>query len=72
MMKIKVNGLDLTERTVSLGEREKHYFEVIKSAVYFIIGAVAIICLPGVLHIVAGLPIDFGADRIVDAFKILH
>ncbi|MGG1638252.1 hypothetical protein [Paenibacillus sp. NRS-1760] len=71
-MRVIVNGRDLTERTESLGEKEKHYFEVIKSAVYCIVGAIAIICLPGVFHFIASLPIDFGADSVINSFKILR
>lgn len=68
-MKVTMNGRDLNERVETLERREEHYFEVIQSAVYFIVGIVMFVCLSSLLHLTTGIPVDFGADRIIDAFK---
>jgi len=65
-LKVTING----KRVEDLERKELHYYEVIKSSIYIIAGALAIVCLPGLLDIIAGL--NIGADRVVDAFKMLQ
>lgn len=71
-MKVTINGRDLAERVDVLGKQEQHYFEVVKSAIYLIVGAFIVICLPTVLHLITFVPFDLGAGGISNAFKILR
>jgi hypothetical protein len=71
-MKITMNGRDLKERMDTLGQQELRYFEEVKSTGLMVIGAIVFICIAGVLHYFTGVPLDFGADHIINAFKTVR
>jgi hypothetical protein len=71
-MKITMNGRDLKERMDTLGQQELRYFEEVKSTGLMVIGAFVFICIAGVLHYFTGVPLDFGADHIINAFKTVR
>jgi hypothetical protein len=69
-MTVKVNGKNFsTERIEALEQQELRYYKEIKSTAFVVIGYIVFVCIAGILHYVAGVPLDFGADRIIDAFK---
>jgi hypothetical protein len=69
-MTVKVNGKNFSiERIEALEQQELRYYKEIKSTAFVVIGYIVFVCIAGILHYVAGIPLDFGADRIIDAFK---
>jgi|GEM_PF-6889961 len=70
-MRVTLNGRDMAERVSKLEQRELQYFEVIKTAVVYIVGAVIVFCLPGVIYAVTGLDISIGKS-VADAYQSLR
>ncbi|ACT00240.1 hypothetical protein [Paenibacillus sp. JDR-2] len=67
-MTIKINGREI-EKIEELERLEQHYFEVLKTTAYIILGCIAVVCLHGVIDALAGMGFDFGTDRLINAFK---
>ena len=70
-MRVTLNGRDMTERVEKLEQREQQYFEIIKTSVVYIIGAVLVFCLPGIIYAVTGLDLGIGKS-VVDAYQSLR
>jgi hypothetical protein len=69
-MKVTINGIT-QERIEELEQQERRYYEEIKSACIVVgIGYLVFVCLAGILHFVAGVPVDFGAASFINAFKV--
>lgn len=62
-MRVRINGKELSD----LEKREQQYFETVKAAAYIFLGGVCILCGSILFDILAGLPFDFGTDRIITA-----
>lgn len=72
-MKVMVNGKAFSnERIEALEQQELRYYNEIKSTGLVVIGYIVFVCIAGLLHYVAGVPLDFGANHIIDAFKTFH
>ncbi|CAM3526880.1 hypothetical protein PALU110988_27430 [Paenibacillus lupini] len=69
-MTIKINGREL-EKIEELERLEQHYFEVIKTTAYIILGCIAVVCLPGIVNAIASMGLDIGPARIINAFKAI-
>lgn len=71
-MKITINGKNIQERIEALEQQELRYYEEIKSTGIVVVGYLVFVCIAGILHFVAGIPLDFGADHIINAFKMVR
>lgn len=71
-MTVKINGKHFSnERIEALEQQELRYYEEIKSTGIVVIGYIVLVCIAGLLHYVAGVPLDFGAHHIINAFKTI-
>lgn len=68
-MKVTINGRNTKERIEALGQQELRFYKEIKSTGIIVIGYIVFVCIAGLLHYFAGVPLDLGAGHIVDAFK---
>jgi heme A synthase len=69
-MKVMINGKQFSsERIEALEQQELRFYNEIKSTAIVVIGYLVFVCIAGILHFAAGIPLDFGANHVINAFK---